>query len=184
MIPENQKFDLIICSEVLEHVQEPIEFLKEFEKYFKAGSEKILILTVPNAYGGYEVYTFGRIIKAIFEFFFLGKRIKKIQMDASMETCNDTAHINFFTLRKIKQVLHMAGYKVMCSKCYGVIPMENGQEWTKHAVVWKFDEILSKKLPLLFANSFFLVCRYSLKYDRSNGEKIKGDMNKKYLGYW
>ena len=43
---ENEKFDAILCTEVLEHIPYPIETIKEFSRLIKKGG--VLILTAPS----------------------------------------------------------------------------------------------------------------------------------------
>lgn len=43
---DNEKFDAILCTEVLEHIPYPIETIKEFSRLLKKGG--ILILTAPS----------------------------------------------------------------------------------------------------------------------------------------
>lgn len=61
---EDGSFDVILCTEVLEHVPEPIEVVKEFSRVLRAGGR--LILTAPlgsglhqepfHFYGGYTPF--------------------------------------------------------------------------------------------------------------------------------
>lgn len=71
-IPEKDStFDAILCTEVLEHVPEPIKAIKEMSRLLKPGGR--LILTVPLAafihqapyhfYGGYTPYWFEKFLK-------------------------------------------------------------------------------------------------------------------------
>ncbi|GHV66149.1 hypothetical protein AGMMS49928_00120 [Spirochaetia bacterium] len=47
---ENEKFDYAILGEVVEHVNDPVFFLKNIKENLKDGVEKIII-TVPYAFG-------------------------------------------------------------------------------------------------------------------------------------
>jgi SAM-dependent methyltransferase len=63
-------FDVILCTEVLEHVPEPISVIKEFSRILSAGGR--LILTAPlgsgihqepyHFYGGYTPYWYGKFL--------------------------------------------------------------------------------------------------------------------------
>lgn len=55
-LPHLTDFDVIICSEVLEHVPNPKEFLLLLKSRLKKDS--IIILTVPNGYGWFEFEKF------------------------------------------------------------------------------------------------------------------------------
>ena len=52
LIQQNKKFHIIICSEVLEHVGSPQEYLRDFYRLLHPGG--YLFVTVPNGYGSFE----------------------------------------------------------------------------------------------------------------------------------
>ena len=66
----DRSFDVVICSEVLEHVPEPIKVIKEFSRILRPGGR--LLLTAPQAcalhqepyifYGGYTPYWYQRFL--------------------------------------------------------------------------------------------------------------------------
>lgn len=66
----DQSFDVIICTEVLEHVPEPIRAIQEFARILKSGGR--LLLTAPlgswlhmepfHFYGGYTSYWYRRFL--------------------------------------------------------------------------------------------------------------------------
>lgn len=67
---ENDEFDLVLCSQVLEHVEEPLIFIKEIKRVMKNGGT--LILTAPFCWDEHEQpYDFLRFssfgMKKIFE---------------------------------------------------------------------------------------------------------------------
>lgn len=79
-VPESS-FDVVICTEVLEHVPEPIEAIKEFSRILRSGGT--LILTAPlcsllhqepyHFYGGYTPYWYQHFLSRN------GFRVKEIQ---------------------------------------------------------------------------------------------------------
>jgi len=103
-LPE-KKFDIIICSEVLEHLTNPGETLNELRRLMKKDS--LLIITIPNGYGPFEIEkTF--LDKSGLRT--LGKKIfrkggktsdNKITMTENLES----RHIQFFTLNRFENMI-------------------------------------------------------------------------------
>lgn len=81
-------FDLVICTEVLEHLRKPSKVLKELERICKVGSR--LIITIPSSYSYAEVERRRRLI-----------RQRKPQ-----------EHLHKFTLRRFKKKLKASGFDV------------------------------------------------------------------------
>jgi SAM-dependent methyltransferase len=110
------KFDLVIASEVIEHVEEPDAFL-EFLKSRLTGDGKILI-TLPNGYGPFE---FASLLEALMQlsglYAFLLK-IKRLLKGASVapqtaDTLAISPHINFFSYSLIKRTIGDCGLGIL-----------------------------------------------------------------------
>lgn len=84
LVQSGMVFDAVVCSEVLEHLDQPAQMLRTLRKLIKPNG--ILLITVPNGYGGFEIEQFlwenlhlerivapiGRLMSA------LAKRFKRI----------------------------------------------------------------------------------------------------------
>ncbi len=79
---KDNSFDLIWCSEVIEHLEDPAKSLAEFRRVLKPGGE--LIITTPNSYC---------LVFRIMSLF--GLTPKKIQ---------NPTHIQFFNFKDIKRL--------------------------------------------------------------------------------
>ena len=55
LVEQKRHFDLVVCSEVLEHVHEPLQFLNTIGLVLRPGGS--LIITTPNGYGSFEWLT-------------------------------------------------------------------------------------------------------------------------------
>jgi len=105
------KYDKIICSEVLEHVENPVNVLKEIKKISKDNS--IIVISIPNEKLINQIKKVLQKIR-IFNFFF--PNISK-KMD-------DEWHLHSFDLKKIKNLL-FNDYKIKKIKGipYNFIPL-------------------------------------------------------------
>jgi len=123
-----KSFDVIILSEVLEHIPEPLPFLKNVtDKLTQNGT---LIVTVPNGHGPFELemrlwrnnFLFGTMkaagnIRRFLKRYLLGRtdvRNPSPAGDNKKDSLNiDCGHINFFRYREIKTLISNAGLQIM-----------------------------------------------------------------------
>ena len=102
---KNRKFDIIIISEVLEHLSDPTRILLDLKKKLK--KDGFILGSIPNGYGLTEIekyiihkFYIYRFAKWIHSFFGRKKR-KTTKIPFNYES----GHIQFFTLRSFKKVL-------------------------------------------------------------------------------
>lgn len=115
-IGDPDTFDLIIASEVIEHVEEPEElltFLKE-----KLNDNGRIILTLPNGYGPFEATALAdsllfrvgidaaRIYRRITK-----KDVGNVPADGKYSLAV-SPHINFFSMRDIRLVIKQCGFQI------------------------------------------------------------------------
>jgi SAM-dependent methyltransferase len=93
----NQKFDTIICAELLEHLENPYQFLRELHTLLK--KEGALIISTPNPLGFPILF---------FELFQNKKRFYS----------ND--HTYYFLPRWVERLLDLTGYKLEQIKPVGI----------------------------------------------------------------
>ena len=112
-VPQNKCFDCIIASEVLEHVENPFEFLIYLRSRLKKDAH--LILTVPNGYGGSECMSF---IEACLTISGLMGWLRKVKgtvrpakkiSSVNPDTLAVSPHINFFTFNKLQMLFNFCG---------------------------------------------------------------------------
>ncbi len=121
-------FDVIILSEVLEHVPEPLSFLKNVTS--KLTNNGILIVTVPNGRGPFEIETglwekgflFGAMKSAVDIKRFLKRHLTgRNEVGIASRPVEDkkdslniaSGHINFFKFREIRGLLQHAGLRLV-----------------------------------------------------------------------
>jgi ubiquinone/menaquinone biosynthesis C-methylase UbiE len=113
---EERQYDIVICSEVLEHLNDPENLLKSIYKLLTENG--ILIATVPNGYGPREVFVTKptqkirlnggktwRLIKNLKQG--LGYTGTTIQSDA-----DHLSHVQFFTQTRLNKLAEKTGFVI------------------------------------------------------------------------
>ncbi len=117
LVAEGKKYNAIICSEVLEHLNRPEELL--ITLYQSLTDTGVLIVTVPNGRGPRELFVTKPVIwlKKKDNFIWHGLlKLKKllgykgttVQSDAS-----DLTHIQFFTKRSLDSLAKLNNFKII-----------------------------------------------------------------------
>lgn len=105
----DQQFDFIICSEVLEHLSQPIEMLKLIKKMLKY--DGLCIMTIPNGYSLKEIEV--RVYKVLSNLGlaslpkYLGKPFKKAERSLGLKDTlsRESPHMQFFSQGRFKTLL-------------------------------------------------------------------------------
>lgn len=106
---EEMQYDAIICSEVLEHLDRPIDLLQVLFTLLK--DDGTLVVTVPNGMGPREVLVtkpmqkLKRDNKKLWNVISKGKRVMGYSGKTVQSDSDDLTHIHFFTR---KDLSHMA----------------------------------------------------------------------------
>lgn len=153
-------FEIVIASEVLEHVENPIEFIKSLRGYLSG--DAVVVLTLPNGYGPFELASF---IESIFYFcggYKLVRIFKKYLAKSNKITfTNDTLatspHINFFSYKEINSLIKSNGFCVnhfqprtfLCGFIFDHIIR------TDFIIKWNVD--ISDRLPAQLASAWMFV---------------------------
>ena len=108
----NKKFDIIIISEVLEHLHKPEEILVELKN--KLRKDGVILGSIPNGYGLTEIEKFIIHKFFIYDFlkilysFFKKKKVKSKHIPFNYES----GHIQFFTLSRFKRMIKKCNLKI------------------------------------------------------------------------
>lgn len=167
-------FDLVICSEVLEHVDEPGPFLRDLRAILAAGGA--LILTTPNGYGSFEWLSsvergMRRIgLQSIARGLFWGGRTLARRLRGLPPTSRpldgltekevgflniDSGHVQFFTVSRLEALVTGAGFSIverrartfLCGPYVDVIftLLPAPQRW------YRWNNAAADRLPFAFA---------------------------------
>jgi SAM-dependent methyltransferase len=156
-----QRYDMIIASEVLEHVESPDDVLRRFRDQLTDGGR--LIVTVPNGHGPFETMslvehlaTLSGLLPALrwVKHAILGK--PKIDSTQAL-TLAISPHINFFSLPAITTLLRDAGFEVARFRsrtvfCGFVI------EWLIRGPLIAWNARLADQLPAWCASDWMFEC--------------------------
>ncbi len=109
-------FDLVIASEVIEHVEDPHAFLVALRTHLAPGGR--MILTLPNGLGPFEWATFVETLLRLTGIHAVLLALKRRLRGrrgavASTDTLAISPHINFFSYREIRSVMSRSGFEVL-----------------------------------------------------------------------
>jgi len=113
--PSEAVYDLIIASEVVEHVEDPVNFLASMHS--RMNPESILIVTLPNGYGCHELMSALEALLQVSGIIpFLKKCLKRSPGSPTPTKAQDTLaispHINFFSYGRIQRLFRDTGFDV------------------------------------------------------------------------
>jgi 2-polyprenyl-3-methyl-5-hydroxy-6-metoxy-1,4-benzoquinol methylase len=104
-------FDLVIASEVLEHVDDPPSFLSGLAARVRPGGR--LIVTVPNGYGPFEALALTEVLLNLSGAQRLLRRLRgRPAITPTANTLAVSPHVNFFSLAALRRLFAAAGLAV------------------------------------------------------------------------
>jgi ubiquinone biosynthesis O-methyltransferase len=163
LVAEGKRYDAVICSEVLEHLNQPEKLLQVL--YQSLTDNGILIVTVPNGKGPREVLVTKPVIALQKKNNWMWRAlIKTKQMlgysgTTVQSAADDLTHIQFFTKRSLEQLATGTRFRIMrfgkTNFIDDVFPFSFVTKRIK--VLQKLDCALAEKLPYQFTGSFVTV---------------------------
>lgn len=104
-----QKFDLIICSEVLEHLHKPLNFLKKVYQALNMGG--YFLLTTPNSKNLIK-YPFGFLKNFIHQRHERSWQQALTAKEAKFKLADQEQHIYIFGFAELKKTLQQLGFSI------------------------------------------------------------------------
>lgn len=169
--------DVIVASEVLEHIRDDHQtaVFEAIDRVLRPGG--LLLVTVPNGYGWFEFDRFlyfdaglgwlierSRLLALIHRF---QRACGITSMDSPPSTLADSPHVQWFTRRKIRNLLRRFDYRI---EQEGQTVLFSGPMSNLLITGWRplmfFNRILGDLFPW-FAAGFLLVCRKEPSEDGS-----------------
>lgn len=108
----NEQFDIVVASEVLEHVDQPDIFLTTLRESLAPGGA--LIVTVPNGYGPYELGALTATLLQLSGLYALLLKLKHVFFPApasptQVDTLAISPHVNFFSFGELRRLFNERG---------------------------------------------------------------------------
>jgi SAM-dependent methyltransferase len=169
MLPTNVNFDVIVYADILEHLDDPIAFLRAHQPQLLP--DGIVIGAVPNGYGNYElenrlVRWFG--ISAVITALRRTKRRLSGQPPPEAESqCyagelvpynTSSGHVQFFTQGTLKATLHDGGFELKILKPAAFLSAPLISRLLLHGqTMMRWNARVADFLPLWMASAWFFV---------------------------
>jgi ubiquinone biosynthesis O-methyltransferase len=167
------KFDVILCASILEHLVQPDKTLVRCANLLK--NDGILVIVVPNGYGFHELTN--RYILPLSERLGIHHILKaltlgKVKMLCEVGDCHsqpitlnmNSPHVNFFTLRKLKSLLATSNFTIVSKEHSNVVSGTRPLSFVFRRrklleyIDWKIADIL----PSFLVSGWYVICRPSL----------------------
>jgi 2-polyprenyl-3-methyl-5-hydroxy-6-metoxy-1,4-benzoquinol methylase len=191
-IPEDILFDSIIASEVIEHVENPYDFLVRLRS--KLGDDGVLILTVPNGYGCSELMSLTECLLYLSNTLKVLRRIKSAlkpnqnSKENGQDTLAISPHINFFTFKRLTRLFSECGFDQVAYQ--GRMFLHNfifSMLIDKSESISKINASLGKALPAFVVSDWMFILKKNKRsgfskikvYQRNTCEKIRQYLNNK-----
>jgi 2-polyprenyl-3-methyl-5-hydroxy-6-metoxy-1,4-benzoquinol methylase len=158
----SKKYDIVIASEVIEHLDNPLEVLKLIKCILK--SDGLFLVSIPNGYCLEELIrrftshsNLGRMIKYLIR--------RHLMKKENTQSLADSPHLHFFSLFSFKRLLDSLDFKVITVKngaiifkglFYMILRLFMQREskifrWLNYS-----DGVLSEIVPVFFGDSWLL----------------------------
>lgn len=117
LIAEGKKYNAIICSEVLEHLNKPGDLLATL--YKSLTDNGVLIVTVPNGKGPREVFVTKPVISLQKKNNFIWRTVQGLKKmlgykgTTAQSDASDLTHIQFFTRKSLNTLAQANNFKII-----------------------------------------------------------------------
>jgi 2-polyprenyl-3-methyl-5-hydroxy-6-metoxy-1,4-benzoquinol methylase len=163
LVADGHRYQAVICSEVLEHLNEPGNLLKVLHE--SLAENGILIVTVPNGKGPRELLVTRPVIALQKKDNWMWKTLKKIKSlfgykgTTVQSDADDLTHIQFFTKNSLEALAKQNKFRIVkfgkTNFIEDVFPFSFFSKRIK--LLQKIDCAISERLPYSFTGGFVTV---------------------------
>jgi ubiquinone/menaquinone biosynthesis C-methylase UbiE len=168
LVADGHHYNAVICSEVLEHLNDPGKLLQVLHRSLYDNG--VLIVTVPNGKGPRELFVTRPVIALQKKDNWLWKLVLKIKRalgyngTTAQSAADDLIHIQFFTKSSLSKLATANNFKIVkfgkTNFIEDVFPFSFITKKIK--VLQKLDCFLAEKLPYQFTGGFVTVWEKAL----------------------
>jgi 2-polyprenyl-3-methyl-5-hydroxy-6-metoxy-1,4-benzoquinol methylase len=163
LVAEGKRYHAVICSEVLEHLNEPGKLLGVL--YQSIHDDGILIVTVPNGKGPRELLVTRPVINMQKKNNWVWKMVQGVKKmfgykgTTVQSSADDLTHIQFFTKKSLENLAQSNKFKIVkFGKTNFVDDVFPFSLFTrKFRLLQKWDSAVADKLPYRFTGGFVTV---------------------------
>ena len=162
----DERFHVVILSEVLEHLEQPADMLRQATALLDC--EGVLIVTVPNGYGEFELDS------SIFRSLRLQRVVDRLagKSEALGATDNlESGHVQFFTRARLKALFTRAGLEIIAERASSLLagPIAGHLvSISERLIVW--NALVTVRLPFVLASGWYFALRL-INDDRAEGRQ-------------
>lgn len=161
-------FDLIIASEVIEHVEDPNAFLSSLRSFLVPDGK--LLLTLPNGLGPFELVSFVETVMHLTGVYRILRAFKRIlQPGISSSVASDTLavspHINFFSYRQIRYIISSGGFEILAYRPRTFLCGFGFDHVMRSRRLIAWNAAISDQLPPQMASAWMFLLTPSLSVD-------------------
>lgn len=143
---KNNKYDVVICSHVLEHIAYPSRLLNDIKQII-VSNESSLIVALPN-FLSYK--NRARILCGKFEY--------------EKSGIMDYTHLRWYTYKSGGELLIKSGFEIVDTLVDGNIPLARVLKFLPNSVKSIFKKLLFAVSPGLFGGQFIYTCKFKNDY--------------------
>ena len=166
-LPSAENFDVVILSEVLEHLHDPVQLLAQSLVHLK--QDGVVIITVPNGYGEFELDWW--IFRSLRLPWLVSMISKKDKQEVGSTDNLESGHVQFFTRSRLRQLF---------ANCRLVITRESsgsllGGPFIAYSLARssrfiEWNARITDSLPLGWASSWYFALRREAETSNLSGK--------------